>query len=155
MIRRIVSILLILPAIGIILAHAVIPHHHHEDQVCFDIQNCHATHDCDSEHQSHGQNCYVPHNHNKNLPEKSESSDCCSLKENLVFHPGQQRHELVCPTHEINYHQRLHVVVLAISIHTGKIVMSGMLPFRQKPLIIPHLSNIAAYTPGLRAPPYC
>lgn len=153
MLKRIVSILLIIPAVCIILAHAVIPHHHHNDQVCFDVQNCHETHACPSEQHAHDLNCGIPYN--EDLPKESESSDCCFLQENLVFHPGPQRLELTCPSLKVNYYQGIQFVVLTIALHTGQIHLPDMLPFRQKPFITTHSAKFAASTPGLRAPPSC
>lgn len=191
MLKRIAYILLLFPAILIILAHAIIPHHQHHDRVCFNQEHCQvnqissyehssqeaaigvANHECHSKTsdcrgcrhstQTTTQDiacdyqrpipCY--HCHHDGYPDESESPGCCLLAKTIIFHPGPQRHELVCPTFTIKDHQSFQFIILAISNHDGQLTTPGVLLFRHKPFISPNNPGIAVHTPGLRAPPSC
>ena len=152
MLKRIAAILFILPAIGIILAHSVIPHHYHDDRVCFNIQ-INANHTCKSEHHLSDDTCCNRHKDNNPNPDSPVSSESCLLIDNMVFHPGPQRHELECRTQEINCHKTLFILDLAISLHSGQPFKPYMLPFRHKPFTLLQLSDYKFSTPRLRAPP--
>jgi hypothetical protein len=75
MIRKRTAIFLILIANIVLLAHAVVPHHHHKSQVC--IVSCHCQADC----QDHNNN--LPGHNNQH--DGNNESDCCVLKQAVAI----------------------------------------------------------------------
>ncbi|MBW6489763.1 MAG: hypothetical protein K0B15_01085 [Lentimicrobium sp.] len=71
--KRIAIIFLFLVNI-VLLAHIIIPHHHHDGAICITHSQCNE-HDVENTH-----NCLASeHNHSQNHDKKS--GDCCLLKE--------------------------------------------------------------------------
>lgn len=86
MIRKSITVFFILLANFVLLAHAVIPHHHHQNKVCI----VGSTYDTNSEiHKYDTNECEQDH--------KSENeADDCSLNQIVVVRSSQIRHEIKC-----------------------------------------------------------
>jgi len=75
MIKRATALFFVLIASIFFLANAVIPHHHHKDEVC--IESSHCDTDCEShEHETTNKN----HKHNGN-----NDFQCCVLKQEVIL----------------------------------------------------------------------
>lgn len=79
MIKKIAVYGFILIANIIILAHAVIPHHHHDSVICFEHKHCHDE-ALTLKHNSAGHD----HQHDGN-----NKSNCCILKQSVVVVTSQ------------------------------------------------------------------
>jgi hypothetical protein len=137
MLKQFTSIVFLLLANIIMLAHDVIPHHHHDDNICFENHSCTANHSHESE---------AP-----NQPSKDKET-CCLLAGTLIFTPASSV-EINCPCCESSHNREFFDYSF---IAYGSVVglnFWAQLPFRQNP----HKSNnyhfLADQTYGLRAPP--
>lgn len=74
MLKKITAYSLIVAANIILLAHAVIPHHHHDAVVCFVLNHSH------DDDLTHGHN----HDGHKHQPGNDQNSGCCVLKQSFV-----------------------------------------------------------------------
>lgn len=73
MIRKILAISFLLLANTVLLAHSVVPHHHHCHGVCLEDTHCH------SEEDHHKDNCSDSEEHHHDSNDLDE--DFCSLKQ--------------------------------------------------------------------------
>jgi hypothetical protein len=130
---RIISIVFLLLASTILLAHDAIPHQHHDHHVCFEHQSCQPA------DQEESQN--------------DENSACCPLAELVFFTPGNASHEVVCPFffHDTRWNKeyccQLH------GKHNLLPIVFSLLPFRQNPHTDIYFPLPVSYTFSLRAPP--
>jgi hypothetical protein len=160
MLRNLAYHTLTLLASLIILAHAVIPHHHHSDGVCFDFA-VYVDPQYPGHHHNHADCCENDHHtdhtqeEKQQIPSNHQGSDCCYLAEMLVFHPAPQRTELSCPVYDIQCNDYTSLPYL----NTAKQLALGPLPanlrLRHKQVFTEHPMESAATIPGLRAPPAC
>jgi hypothetical protein len=113
------------------LAHAVVPHHHHDAHICFvTVPN----------HENHG------HNHHSD-----DSGGCCSLKQTIATQPfNDKRIEDDDDTSGKDYHQ-LFFYVGSTNIFSS----FGITPevIGHPPQAIPYTSFLFSAN-GLRAPPF-
>ncbi len=77
MFKKSVSFLFIIVANLILLAHALIPHHHHNLEVCLNADECSFHNDFQSQNQEDKDH---KHNHNH-----SSDTECCVLKQAVVI----------------------------------------------------------------------
>lgn len=130
----------------VILAHAVVPHHHHNG-IIVALFESHSTdgsenHDHDHDHH-HGSK---PHHH-----ESSGGIEKCALNE--VYTRSDSSPKFVC--HEnCDCGQTLFFVVPGI-INKLNLADEVGLPFRQRPYIESYHSIFSSGSIGLRAPPVC
>jgi hypothetical protein len=138
MLSKVVSISLLVIANLVILAHDVIPHHHHDDYVCFEHGSCAAHHANDSEHGK--------------LP-GSEDEACCIL-DNLLIIPANSRYDKIISSSSI---------ILPDSGNHGFALLANaqfdftklLLPllFRQHSQKLNFYHAFTSLSAGLRAPP--
>lgn len=159
MIKTISYIVLSSLASLIIMVHAVIPHHHHDDRVCFELANHHVQSADQGIH--HGSSCCdhdlehkQPTDQNEcQLPEDSNQHSCHLISELLICQHGWQRHVITCPVRDMNSPNKLQqIITVACLSEPGEIYLS-CLPFRQRPIPITYGLTGPAQVPGLRAPP--
>ena len=135
-----ISIAFLLLANFIILAHAVIPHHHHESLVCINFNHCQ---DDSDEHQ---------HNTPEHSHDDNNSSDCCILNQVLVFPANTVRQESNCVVSN-DFHPSI-ANVLAISSIQRLIVLDTIFYKKMPDPFIRSFYTIFSITSfGLRAPP--
>lgn len=84
--RKKVALVFILLANIILLAHAAIPHHHHDLQVCIDHKLC-------EDHRTPHTHSPLEHDHQHN---GNDSSDCCILKQLVLLPSNQDKQECKC-----------------------------------------------------------
>jgi hypothetical protein len=136
------SIFLILLANIVFLAHALVPHHHHESQVCLESCSCHS--DC----STHKHNT-TAHNHNH---DGSDCSENCVLKQTVVIPSNQFRQELKYAAGE-NHHSPYHNFHAVIINCEQLSFVPKIISIAQIPLIISSHSGFTPGSTGLRAPP--
>ena len=139
--KKAIALSFLLLAGTIILAHAVIPHHHHDTfAVCFSTTHCT---DCEEEPEHSHDSDRDRHNDGCN-PE-----ECILLKEmyvrfdnNNLFVGSSLDSDISCPV----------LFLLSVS---PMVDITGLenLPFRQNPLISYH-TDYVTQSLGLRAPPF-
>jgi hypothetical protein len=136
MLKRLFSASFLFLTFTIVLAHEMIPHHHHDDHICFEHSACN-----DLDKSSQGS-------------ESSHNDDqCCLLSDLALIIPGSVNNEVFAVT-DLNENLRddLHFMCNAWqAIHN--IRLSGLLPFRQNPLVFFIISQPELSASGLRAPP--
>lgn len=150
MYRKIVSLTTTLGAILILLAHAAVPHHQHENQLVLKpIGICEAS--CD-----HHTEDFPVYNHhmpaNQPVPCDQNGATCCFLADMMVFLPAEQQLTIsgVLITHELvsQQHGLIHE-----SFQTPSPLSIGHV--KRKTYLIHPLAQISILQPGLRAPPSC
>jgi len=141
--KKVIALSFILLANIILLAHAVIPHHDHENRtICFLDTHCtdsdvmHNHTDCDA--QSH--------------QDSTDSDRCCLI--DIVFDPTDHKAKTFC-----------HIHTQCDCLHTPYLLMSDVLElqdcgddalllFLYAPYIVTCHSDYISQSLGLRAPPY-
>ena len=114
---------------AIILAHAVVPHHHHEGMPCISY-----TH-----HDSSGQHPCDAH------------EDCLLTKIYLKWNNEKQTHQF----HQFDFTPFPCQIILFTNDFTCRIQENIGLLSEQKPYILPFYTLFIAHSSGLRAPPVC
>lgn len=128
----------------LLLAHGVIPHHHHGDAVCFEVGHCF---DCEVAHSG---DC--DGGHDSDQPAEQQGG-CCLLDQMVMFHPDGLKDDLEDagqPT-EMKYPAGFLTPIIPESFFA--LHFSLQLPFREHPPDFSILAGGATQTPGLRAPP--
>ena len=141
MIKKGFNILIVILTGMLLLAHAIVPHHHHNLQVCVvDIHSGHkdATHDHSCNNENH------QHDH--------EADDLsCILEKIVMFRPGQSEQDgkfILSLDDEANY----FFVTIFSNPETNQFY-SGELNNSSPPDLEKTYANQAPKTFGLRAPP--
>jgi hypothetical protein len=135
MIKRIFALISVLIASFIMLAYAVIPHHHHNhSQICFNILHCHS----DGKQPEHD----VDHDH-----DCGSNPEFCLLQ-HVVVMPSLHDYSVFCNT---NYNELIPDYGIAFSYDDPEILTSFSPGFSPGILFI-H-SCLLTCSSGLRAPP--
>lgn len=133
----------------IMLAHAVVPHHHHNGLVVAlletDYENKHQ-HDHQHQHNHERHHASNTHNHDNN-----GTSEQCALNE--VF--TRSDNDLKIRLSERDDYTSSKFFVLKDNIIKFGLLSEGGLPFRQKPFFKLYPPNYSYGSTGLRAPPVC
>ena len=135
--KRAIAISFLMLATITIVAHAVIPHHHHAQiPVAFATAHHHDTHEHDSTH-----NC------------DCNTHEHCNFEDCLLFNT------IVRANNETQIKQFTDFAYAALPLFsvysTPDIDNAFGLPFRQKPYLISYLTEYISQSLGLRAPPVC
>ena len=127
-----------------LLAHSVIPHHHHGDVVCFEVGHCTV---CET---AHVDDCDA--NHSSDSPVVTDEN-CCALDHMVMFHPDGLRHDLEDAGHpaEMDFQQDFFAALIQGYFDFSQ--FAGNLPFRQHPPAPAYHHACLGQGPGLRAPP--
>lgn len=141
--KKAIYVSLLLFANIIMLAHAVVPHHHHNGFIVALLESDHDKnhgHDHDHHHSSN------PHNHDSN-----ESSEQCALNEAYT----RSDNDLKFGCYKNYDYGSAKYFVSQAGINKFSFVNDYGLPFRQKPFIASYRSIFSSGSIGLRAPPVC
>ena len=148
--KRALSLSCLLLANIILLAHAALPHHHHETiSICF----CDTTH-CDNNketctHEHHGTE--TAHHEHTNYP---SSDKCCII--DTIYTPAQNNIKTSCHQHEKCDCGKMTVYALVSNnLYTSDFVGDTIFHFRQNPYVPLFYSEFISQSIGLRAPPAC
>jgi hypothetical protein len=138
--KRIIAIGFISLATMIIMAHAIIPHHHHDgipvalsSEICQAKNECHC-HDADYAHS---------HNH---------PSEDCNIND---FYFRLENERLSKSFNVVDFSQALDFGMLFYENPILKVAEHVNLPFREKPYIESNHTVYITQSLGLRAPPVC
>lgn len=139
MIKKITAYSLILLANFVLLAHAVLPHHHHEQQVCIEQKHC------ANDAESHVHNIDIKdHQHDGN-----KNSTTCILKQSILIPSAQIRILNNCDNCSDNHNHDFYILS-----------NYGYVDFQPITEIIIYTPDLPSFytknvtpTLGLRAPP--
>lgn len=137
--RKKVALIFLIVANIILLAHAVLPHHHHDKVVCVESSHC-QTADLGHKHSAKA------HSHQHD----TENSNCCVLKQAVAIPANQTRNETECDGCSVDHSFDTHFTLT-------KIVTVGAIPEKLVAHSVPDFSfwipSYIAHSLGLRAPP--
>ena len=128
----------------LLLAHSVIPHHHHGDAVCFETVHCGAC------HESHPDE--YDGNHDSKIP-LDQDGQCCALDEMVMFHPDGVKHKMEAAWQLVEFEFQDQFSPALISRHFSLAGFFCNLPFRQHPPELIYHDTCVSPATGLRAPP--
>ncbi|MDX9880527.1 MAG: hypothetical protein RBS73_00580 [Prolixibacteraceae bacterium] len=139
MIKKLTAYSLILVANIVLLAHAVIPHHHHQSVICIEQKHCHddtSTHEHSNAKPSH-------------QDDGNKNSTSCVLKQSFLVPPSQGKHLKSYNNCSDNYNHDYYLL--------SNIEYSDLQPIFNVVSYFPlHSSYIISFVTsalGLRAPP--
>jgi len=142
MIGKTTAIFFLLLANIILLAHAVIPHHYHQEQVC--IVNAH----CQNDSKAHQHNA-SGHNHEH---DGSEGTQNCVLKQAVAIPANSLKQEFKCLGCDDNHSPLVHLQAVLLS-HEFNSFVPKIISIAQIPLKTSSHSCFVHSSLGLRAPP--
>ena len=131
----------------VMLAHAVVPHHHHDNMACFvlpmDSEDAH-DHDCCDQEEDHQEKHDADH-----------TNDCCLLNDILAIIPDSYKSENLTIDFSCDYYDISHYssIISASECEQGHEI--SYRDFRQKPFLDNSYEVYATHSLGLRAPPIC
>jgi hypothetical protein len=141
-VKKIIAYSFILLANFVLLSHAVIPHHHHEKQVCIE-----STH-CESDSEAH-QHEATEQNHNHNHEHDGNGSSCI-LKQAFVLNISKGKQINGCSDCNNNHSHDFQFILFNVSpetfIPTCKTVILAI-------EVTPFYSALLQSSLDLRAPP--
>jgi len=138
MIKRYTAILIILLANTLILAHAVIPHHHHEDKICFTESHC--------DHEDHDNNKNHEHDH-----DSDNEHVFCLLKQIVGVPVNHLKQDYKCPGFDLDQlNNNFHIFLT--DVNTNDFVQKVFL-VSHHPFISSNYSEHLIKSSGLRGPP--
>lgn len=139
MLKQVSSVAFLILASIILLAHDVVPHHHHDEHICFEAHSCEGGH---SDDQS-------------DAPEPAQDAKeaCCLLAEMLVFTHASQHDEISCSCCSHDHKTGKFDAGYTEPDSFVGLYLRNQLPFRQNPLVSTPLLCAAGLSHGLRAPP--
>ena len=142
--RNAIAIFLILCANIVLLAHVMIPHHHHDNIACFVLP-------VEEEHD----NCCDHETDHKAQHESNTDDDCCILNDILAIIPDGYKQD--------NQHLEFKCQEIIIGLEAFDLVsleentsnIKFLNAFREKPYLENSYGVFATQSLGLRAPPIC
>ena len=142
MIKRVPAILFIILANIVLLAHAFIPHHHHEKEVCIVSSHC----ESDSDSHNHDSANHKHHHHGEN------NVDGCVLQQILISPQNKIKHEIKRVNLDNDLFHTDSFQALLIGNH---FVLASFLdlPKTEPPILFFTYQNYAGKVTGMRAPP--
>ncbi|MGE0020795.1 MAG: DUF6769 family protein [Draconibacterium sp.] len=138
MIRKTTAIIFILLANIILMAHAVFPHHHHDQQVFLNLSHCQHTNNDSSTHPA---DC--THEHDSSSPVTN-----CILKQLVVVPANQGRIEPV-----VLYLENIADCFILHSGYSDELQCTELFRINPYPKDVPLFQTYLDYSQGLRAPP--
>lgn len=126
----------------VLLAHAVVPHHHHESEVCFTNDHCQT--DCDGHDDD-----ATEHNHQH---DGDTDAEFCALKTDIVIPTNQLKQECKW-VKRVDIDAGFETLQPALSNASYFLQLSPLLARPPTPFITTKYSCFASPIKGLRAPP--
>lgn len=138
----------------IMLAHTIVPHHHHNGFVVALLERNIKERSQDHHHASSDHN-HTPSDHHQapstHNHESNSETEKCALNE--VYTRSDNSPKFEC--YENCDYKTSKTFVSPRGIDKFSLVNEGGLPFRQKPYIESYYSKFSSGSIGLRAPPVC
>ncbi|WP_313380484.1 DUF6769 family protein [Proteiniphilum saccharofermentans] len=148
--KKAVAISFLLLANMIVLVHAVIPHHHHNQlPVSFDIVQ-HEHGDATHEHFPHNHDTQHPVPHGDNSHGHKVFEECILNQAYLKIGNDKQ----VAQLHNLDF-TLLSCLLTPFSDSLTAVAGLEGLPFRQNPYLLSYHTEFISQSLGLRAPPVC
>ena len=144
-IKKAISLSFLLLANTIILAHAIVAHHHNGIFVV--LEATHHEHDCNAYHPDDAQPV-----HSCNDPFCHGDIDNCTLS---MFYTSIGDDRPVIRTCDFDFNVLPCFLILISGYSIPQIFDDIGLPFRQKPYLLFCNTEHISQSPGLRAPPVC
>lgn len=143
--KRKIAIFFLALANMIILAHAVIAHHH-DDEICISLATTHHEHDSNSHGQDEANlpNCDVPYCHG--------DIDDCALS-TVYVNLGHDKQTF--QSYDFDFSLLPCAFTLFPDYFIYPITDDVGLPFRQTPYLLSYHNEYISQSHGLRAPPAC
>ena len=138
--RRNIGRLFAFLAVLILLAHAVFPHHHHEEQVCLNLKHFHHTNKDSAKYPA---DCTHEHEHDSEDPVSN-----CILKQLVVVPAGQTKNEP-----EVLYLDNFTDCFILQAGYSYELQSTELFRKNSYPQDVPLFHSFLDYTQGLRAPP--
>ena len=145
--QKAIALSFLLIANIILLAHAVVPHHDHENmRICFFDSHCK---DCNGTH--HDADCETPaQNHQDNAC----SNKCCNI-DNVFDSNTDGKVRIICHKQaQCDYRHTLYMLISNAS-NIQKFNNDALLLCLYKPYVVISLTDYVSQSKGLRAPPTC
>jgi len=140
--KRIAAVVFVSLAGIMMLAHAVIPHHHHYSEICFQKSHC--------ENEQSNENENNPAHHHENTGE--DSHDGCALNAPVLLPAGLDNNECKCIS--FIYRQAGAMFFAAEILNSDqKIFIPSKIQDDSSPGIIMSNKLLVYSSSGLRAPP--
>ncbi len=125
-------------ATSMLIAHEVIPHHHHDGAIHFDSHDC-GHEPCNATAEKEGQ-----------TPDETE---CCALSDVVIILPDFQDREMGCSCNKINWGDHSHNFFATITTHYGGWLLYAKFLSVICPRKDMYYPGYKGSLPGLRAPP--
>lgn len=147
--KRVIGLLLLFLANIVVLAHAVIPHHHH-DKVVVSILNILFINDVlEHEHTDPLRNDGYAHS-------GAELNETCLLNELFIrSYFGQSVLSANSNDFDFTNSHSYSPIICYDIVPLIEILDYGELPFKQKPYVNSYHTHYITHSLGLRAPPFC
>ncbi len=144
-IKKAISVSLLLFVNMLMLAHIVIPHHHHEEAETVCLFDTH----CKDSKEAHNHECHDTHNHDH---EGNPTENKCCIDKVYTRADNNAR---TCSVHKnCNCWQTLYTLI-PNNFNAQDFVDDTVIHFRQKPHLPLFYTDFVAQSIGLRAPPAC
>jgi hypothetical protein len=141
-VKRQITLMLLMFANVFLLAHAVLPHSHHDGIVCFSFEKISHCNHCSDHHDISGCCCeYNKKNHHSN-------SEDCNLKD-IILRQHDDLHEEILPCE--NCLSLSYTLYLLSDLYFDTIQYG--LRLEQKPYLDNYISPFVGSVKSLRAPP--
>lgn len=144
-VKKIFVISFLLIANVILLAHAVVPHHEHDNMlICFFDSHCE---DCTDTHDD--TDCNTPAHHENNC----SSGKCCTI--DSIFDPTDNKVKTVCHAFTKCDCTQTHYILISGTLDLQDFVDDTLHLFLYEPYIVSFHIDCFSQLHGLRAPPAC
>jgi len=141
--KKTIKLLFLLLANMILLAHSIVPHHHHgEMETCFDT-HCHDCHEA----------CYHEYHDNTHQHEHeatSTSDKCCNIDN--CYLPTENKINIACQIHTKCDCAQAYILI-SYTLNMQDFVDDTIIHFRQNPYVPIFYLDFISQSLGLRAPP--
>lgn len=130
-------------ATAILLAHALVPHHHHDNIACFASPAEEHQHDCCDTHEDHAKD-----------HEDHDEGEACLLSDLLAVVPHYYKQGELNKETELFINSLLVLNTIVCGLSHDKTPLSPE-AFRQQPYLLASFEMFLSQSMGLRAPPRC
>ena len=145
--KKAIAISFLMLANIILLAHTIVPHHHHENEViCFFVSHCNE--------------CKVGQNYAQyNIPnllcenERNPSEKCCIIDNVYVPTHSHTIKSTFCYIHSKCNYGQIFEMLISNSFNIQDSVDNTLITFQQKPYTVSYHTDFISQSLGLRAPP--
>lgn len=139
--KREISAYLVAIAVLITLAHSAIPHHHHQNLICFDSRCVSVCCNCSQGHCDGTTHCGCPHHHHH--------QETCSMNLPFILSDNNLQISPSCDDNSFDF-QSFAIIVNALA-QLSELKMNGLLDWPDADL--PLCSAFGRLACALRAPP--